>query len=456
MEACKHSDGLQVVTERSLKSSPTWTQKEAVVYDGPAKGNHSFLSDPQIGQRPKAGRGRTICDITQKRFWLVFVSVMLLVVGAGVGGAIGGSMKRSSGRPSLAEDRPPSTRPDGNFPDSNFSPFIDDESSLASVAWNETGGMTQYRLYFQDRNDIVKELAWNSTKRAWYLSNGAIGRAKRGSSLAAAVDQRLGTPTLHVFALNDSSNVIERSNDGSGWIDGTIADGPSAASGVSSLAAIWHQHEFCLECTETLLVVYQDSNQRLVLANHTWDLPVAQGGGWRWDVMGLQPTMGSGLAMSSMREPGEPTALQLYYQAANGQLREAAWNSSATDADAAVKGRWYQIGDDTLPVLSLNASISAFTHVDTSNGQRDVVEIVSSGPGGLATTWRTGVEGGEWGPIQNPAVLSAVELYSKLASNADGHAFAMQDRKIKEFRAAMTAEPDSEPVWIEVGEVPLS
>lgn len=60
-------------------------------------------------------------------------------------------------------------------------------SSLASVAWLDDGGVGHRRLYYQDSAGTIKESWWNSTAAVWYRSTVAMGKARLNSPLAAAV-----------------------------------------------------------------------------------------------------------------------------------------------------------------------------------------------------------------------------------------------------------------------------
>lgn len=73
-----------------------------------------------------------------------------------------------------------------NVPPSNHA-AISDTSSLASIAWNGTNGIIQYRVYWQGVDNIIRESAWNATAKLWQLSNSAMGSAKANSPLVAVV-----------------------------------------------------------------------------------------------------------------------------------------------------------------------------------------------------------------------------------------------------------------------------
>jgi hypothetical protein len=97
----------------------------------------------------------------------------------------------------------------------------------------------------------------------------------------------------------------------------------------------------------------------------------------------------------------------------------------------------------------MNSSIAAFSYGIVANNSFPIlVDVLSSGSHGITNIWWTGVDGGDWPPVQNPSVMSAVDTNTPLAANNDAHVYAMQDGVIKEF---MVAEDGVS--WSEVGDV---
>ncbi len=124
---------------------------------------------------------RTICGLASKTFWLSVVLAALtiaVVVGLAVGLTVGlhnahrKHEKASNSTSSLA----PSTVPG-----------INNGSSLAAIAFNDTLGVLHHRVYYQDDTGNIKESSWNTSNNLWQVSNPAIGQAKMNTSIAAIV-----------------------------------------------------------------------------------------------------------------------------------------------------------------------------------------------------------------------------------------------------------------------------
>ena len=133
-------------------------------------------------------RGRTICGIPRQTFWILSVVkiIMTIVVIALPVGLVVHRGKTSSAHANASHVSPSNPT------------AISNTSSLASIAWNNTNGIMQYRVYWQGEDNIIRESAWNGTASSWRVSNSAIGSAKPNTPLAAvvsspAVDQYVST-----------------------------------------------------------------------------------------------------------------------------------------------------------------------------------------------------------------------------------------------------------------------
>jgi len=111
------------------------------------------------------------------------ITLFLMVIAALVAVLVSRDRSRSS---SVATD-PPITPSTTITASTSSNSSITDTTSLAAIAWADGEGVIQYRVYYQDSNDYIRESAWNSTQATWYVSDWGLGRAKRGTSLAAAV-----------------------------------------------------------------------------------------------------------------------------------------------------------------------------------------------------------------------------------------------------------------------------
>lgn len=97
----------------------------------------------------------TICGLRPKIFWSLMVLLAIVIVVAIAGGVGGyyGSKSRHSGGSSLN--------------DSSTS-----NANIASLHWTDVDGVDQYRVYVRlPAADYITESAWNTTSRAWTVTN---------------------------------------------------------------------------------------------------------------------------------------------------------------------------------------------------------------------------------------------------------------------------------------------
>ena len=59
------------------------------------------------------------------------------------------------------------------------------DTSLASIVWN-IGGVTEYRVWYQTQDNMIREVGKNDTGNQWYSSGQSHGPAKPGSPIAAS------------------------------------------------------------------------------------------------------------------------------------------------------------------------------------------------------------------------------------------------------------------------------
>lgn len=162
-------------------SPENWHVNHPAPHDAPGSDPywHPTLSDPTATQ-PQRERAWW----RRKRFWIPLVT--LLLIGAIVGGVVGGLSNRNDS-PSNPGSPSPASIPAPPLPQ----PL---NSSLASVAWSDHGSLAYRRLYYQDAAGTIKESAWNSSGNEWYSSNENLAKAKLNSPIAASVAGNLTWP----------------------------------------------------------------------------------------------------------------------------------------------------------------------------------------------------------------------------------------------------------------------
>lgn len=154
-----------------------------------------------IGQRDTS-----TCGIKSKAFWICCIVAALLVIAAVVGGVVGSTHHKSSSlsvpvqatstksritTSTSASASPTPTRLIGIHPD----------SKLATVAVNTSSTTYQYRVYYQDVDNSLKESAYYSRTNSWNVRLIIDGSGVApGTSLAdASVKEASAVPEKTVW-----------------------------------------------------------------------------------------------------------------------------------------------------------------------------------------------------------------------------------------------------------------
>lgn len=158
----------------------------------------------------------------KKLLWIFLTSILL--IGAIIGGAVGGLKSRKDDSSPKETSSASSDSPSGS-PTSSLSPAPSSvstsaqtsatnlfNSSLASIAWADYGGLNYRRLYYQDSTNKIQEMAWNNSGDSWYALQEDLGEAKEGSSIAAAVAENISWPfvsTSVAMLIKDVANLVQ-------------------------------------------------------------------------------------------------------------------------------------------------------------------------------------------------------------------------------------------------------
>ena len=82
----------------------------------------------------------------------------------------------------------------------NSSSYISVGSKLASLAWNDSSGTAQQRLFLQNNQNIIVEMDWNSASKSW-VQRQIVGSAKANTPLAAVTtDPQEASPVRHLHS----------------------------------------------------------------------------------------------------------------------------------------------------------------------------------------------------------------------------------------------------------------
>lgn len=179
----------------------------AIPYHPAASGNRDAEGAiPYYGENEKqAGQiasdqqksKRRICGLASRTFWILVTIGVLLVIAAVVGGAVGGTQASKSSTDT--------TKPtNGTAAASNAG--IRPDSNLAAIAWTVTPTRYQYRVYYQDSDNSIKESAYDSSLGTWKVSKIVDGTGvTSGTSIAASASKQAANGTDAVVSFQVKS-----------------------------------------------------------------------------------------------------------------------------------------------------------------------------------------------------------------------------------------------------------
>ncbi|KAI3397441.1 hypothetical protein diail_10772 [Diaporthe ilicicola] len=188
---------------------------------------------------------------------------------------------------------------------STSSGIIMPESRLAAMNWTDSTGTTYTGVFYQSSNSTgsaIMAAIRASTGNVWMSIN------MSASANAAGLDVMDGTPIAaasnnglwNVYYLTSARRVAELYSTNpmstSGWLQGEMGStlgNPQVAPG-SGLAAMW---QVCDNCTDSLLVLYQDAGTGHVQMANMTKLAWAMG-----DVVSASAAPGTGLGISAFTD----------------------------------------------------------------------------------------------------------------------------------------------------------
>lgn len=104
----------------------------------------------------------TICGLRKRNFWIIAAILILIVIGAAVGGGVGATL--SSKDSSSSDDSSLS----GNSSLRARTSFLPN-TNLAAVNYTKDN-ITWHRVFFQTSEDGIYQSAWNSSGKTWTVS----------------------------------------------------------------------------------------------------------------------------------------------------------------------------------------------------------------------------------------------------------------------------------------------
>ncbi|KAL9074231.1 MAG: hypothetical protein Q9161_002425 [Pseudevernia consocians] len=290
-------------------------------------------------------------------------------------------------------------------------------TNLASLVWT-LNGMTQYRVWYQTEDNMIREVGKNDTANQWYISGQSHGPAKSGSPIAASYTGPPDWPLeIDLFYIDDNGSIIftRFGQKDQSWSTTSLSEVPANDS---NLATLWFRHDQCNDCSNDLLLVCQNSDDKLALFNSTANA------GPQWITLDANPMPGTGLSFNFVPGRNQSGTLLVSYQTADGGLCLAGFNESQG---------WTINEGSPISELSTQAPIAGFTW---NVSEADYLDIVSTGPSGVTVNYFNSTNG-DWTSVPSSGVLAQVQNYSAIAANAASQVYAFQDGNVKEYQLAL-------------------
>ena len=160
--------------------------------------NYNVLDGKDLGPRKRA------------RWILGGLGIFIIIAAAAIGGGVGGTSHRSISSVASSDQGPSSKATNISSSSSTYSSIVSGASTpttstassfptptaklnttllngtnLASLVW-DLNGVTQYRVWYQTEDNMIREVGKNDTGNQWYISGQSHGPAKSGSPIAAS------------------------------------------------------------------------------------------------------------------------------------------------------------------------------------------------------------------------------------------------------------------------------
>lgn len=407
-------------TNGSAISEPAPAYKTGDAFaNSPASERGMWRGDAGVTEadRPKQPSD-TLFGYPKKKFIMIGAGIFLLIgviIAVSVGVTLG---RKGSAAAANAED------------------LMLDNTRLASINWTEgASGNSHTAVFYQSRDNSLMARAHDSLSNKWRTIN--LTAAVMKMTKVPSLDIMTGTPIAvcsnnyqqSLYYLNSRRQVQELFTpnfNGDEWYSGMFSSKIQArAAAGSKLAAV---RQTCLNCTQSVLVTWQDDDGKVRLANFTADVwqempPIAE-----------SAAPGTGLGISTFtdfRGTGpfgtDTNALRVYMSGGttlmeyiNGPENSFAWTTG-------------NFGNALASGLPVNPSpdISSITY--GSNGWVNNLVTWTNDRGAImSAVWR----GSTWS-IQ-PATLTGqpagVDTFTTIATTQEMHLFARQKGgKIHEF-----------------------
>lgn len=174
-----------------------------------------FDTSPKTPSNPESNKRTTLAGKhrgpRKRTLWvLVALGVVITITAAAIGGGVGGTSHHSISSAASGNQAPsstttnvssassstssiasgvaiPTTSTASSFPTptTKLNTTLLNTTNLASLIWS-INGVTQYRVWYQTEDNMIREVGKNDTGDHWFISGQSHGPAKSGSPIAAS------------------------------------------------------------------------------------------------------------------------------------------------------------------------------------------------------------------------------------------------------------------------------
>ncbi|KAM3070438.1 hypothetical protein ACMFMG_010262 [Clarireedia jacksonii] len=372
---------------------------------------------------------------SKRRKWMIFGGIALAVVilAAALGGGLAATKHSST------KSVPLSTATEAS---ASASPRTSTSASasqtagplpthgLAAVSY-PSGSSNKTHLYYQDSTGELIESISSSDNGSWTSKSLGV-KANSGSSIAAAVTKPgLDPVSISLFYIDPSHKLqnLIFSSDTSAWTAGNLSAQNIAVYPSSSLTALANP---CPSCTYTTILVYQDTQGFINIANQT-DLNAA----WETSELTGQP-LGVNFALQNNTDPGTAGHwVNFWYQQSNGDLAYLFWNPDAGWSSLTTIPQYQTFSKNTFLAASVSKQVA-------DSGSQLWINLLSLAAQGIRVdTWSGNlkdwlVTGGNPGAMANSSTSDGGEKglqFGALTATAAGDVFAFtreeEEEKVK-------------------------
>lgn len=207
---------------------------------------------------------RKILGLKKRLFVLVTTIAIILIVGAIVGGAVGGTLANKH-IPTPTNSVSTTTTPPIVVTTPDLSQILPN-SSIASVNWTHQA-VPHYAVFYQNKNDQIFMSLWDGkTWNTSHVSDTTRQQDKitprKGTTIAASVDVLSERFELNVYFYGTDSRAFDMTTFDSQvspnkWRTGNVTLAPFQGLSDSNLAA-YYQRCGSRNCVDTTVIVYQD------------------------------------------------------------------------------------------------------------------------------------------------------------------------------------------------------